>query len=435
MVFKMKSNARIDLEGLKQQAELTVVVKKYLGAPLRTNGRGLWWRCPFHQEKTGSFLVGGRPDRAQEYHCFGCGEHGDAIEFVRRMENLPDDGKGFMEAVKKLAEIAGMALPQGESRRETAPVEPGPSGPPSSAWQARAREFCAQAQAALWQPIGAGCLTWLREVRGLEDETIKEFALGWNAGTGKEAQTLWGMPERDKPVWLPQGLVIPGEVDGVMWYVKLRPSKEVRTYFQGKYYQVPMPLDTERGALLGCDRWRPGLPILLCEGEIDLFTVWQECRQIVNAGTLGGAAKGRAGDNLNLGRWLLRLATASRILVAYDADNAGQQAEEALGRISERFEGVVVPWGTDVNEFHTTGGNVAAWLQKVTGFEPAPVAAQIPKGYPVTLVFDSRPGLAVIGEQWRRLPDGRLEAWFNTPEELATVLDVVKAIGVYGGAQ
>lgn len=167
---------------------------------------------------------------------------------------------------------------------------------------------------------------------------------------------------------------------------------------------------------------------------MDLFTVWQECRQVVNAGTLGGAAKGRVGDNLNLGRWLLRLATASRILVAYDADNAGQQAEEALGRISERFEGVIVPWGTDVNEFHTTGGNVAAWLRKVTGFEPEPVKAQI-KGYPVRLVFDSRPGLAVIGEQWRRLPDGRLEAWFNTPEELETVLDVVKAIGVYGGAQ
>ena len=53
----------------------------------------------------------------------------------------------------------------------------------------------------------------------------------------------------------------------------------------------------------------------------------------------------------------------------------------------------------------------------------------------MTLVFESRPGLAVCSEQWRRLPDGRLEAWFNTPEELATVLDVVKAIGVYGGAQ
>ena len=423
--------SRVDVEGLKRTAELSLVVKHFLGAPARTNGRGMWWRCPFHTEKSASFLVGGRPDRAQEYHCFGCGQHGDAIEFVRRLENLPDDGKGFMEAVKKLAQISGMALPEGESRRETVVAEPGPSGPPTGVWQARAREFCAQAQAALWEPIGAGCLKWLREVRGLTDETIREFGLGWNAGTGKEAQALWGMPEREKPVWLPQGLVIPGLVDGVFWYVKVRPSKEVRTYFQGKYYQIPMPLETERGALLGCDRWRPGLPVLLCEGEMDLFTVWQECK-FVNPATLGGAAKGRAGEHLNFGRWLLRLATASRILVAYDADNAGQEADAALRRISERFEGVMVPWGADVNEFHTTGGDVAAWLRKVTGFEPEPQPA---KGYPVTLVFDSRPGLAVIGEQWRRLPDGRLEAWFNTAEELEAVLDVVKAIGVYGGAQ
>jgi len=424
--------SRIDVNGLKRTADLSLVVKHYLGAPARTNGRGLWWRCPFHAEKSASFLVGGRQDQAQQFHCFGCGQHGDVIEFVRRMEHLGEDGKAFVAAVKRVAEISGATLPTGGGSAADYEREEGPSGSPAMTWQARAREFCEQAQAALWSDLGVGCLRWLREVRGLADETIREWGLGWNVGTYKDASERWDLQERDKPVWLPQGLVIPGLVAGVMWYVKIRPSKTVRSYFQGKYYQVPMPLATERGALLGCDRWQPQLPALLCEGEMDCMTVWQEGRSLVNPGTLGGAAKGRTGERLNFGRWLLRLSAMPRILVAYDADVAGQQAEAALARISTRFEPVSVPWGTDVNEFHVSGGNVPGWLAQVLGVE----TPKVKPAYPVVLIFDNRPGLPVIGNQWRRLSDGRIEATFNSPEELELVLDVAKAIGVYGaGAQ
>lgn len=165
---------------------------------------------------------------------------------------------------------------------------------------------------------------------------------------------------------------------------------------------------------------------------MDCMTVWQEGRSLVNPGTLGGAAKGRTGERLNFGRWLLRLSAMPRILVAYDADVAGQQAEAALARISARFEPVSVPWGTDVNEFHVSGGNVPGWLAQVLGVE----TPKVKPAYPVVLIFDNRPGLPVIGNQWRRLSDGRIEATFNSPEELELVLDVAKAIGVYGaGAQ
>ncbi|WP_374448313.1 DNA primase, partial [Stella sp.] len=60
--------------------------------------------CPFHQEKTPSFTV---DERRGTFHCFGCGAHGNAIDFVMRSENL-----GFREVVERLAGEAGMALPQ-----------------------------------------------------------------------------------------------------------------------------------------------------------------------------------------------------------------------------------------------------------------------------------------------------------------------------------
>ena len=59
---------------------------------------------PFHSEKTPSFSV---VDDDGFYHCFGCGAHGDAISFLREM-----DGLDFMEAVERLADMAGLAMPK-----------------------------------------------------------------------------------------------------------------------------------------------------------------------------------------------------------------------------------------------------------------------------------------------------------------------------------
>lgn len=71
--------------------------------PLRAAGRTHKALCPFHTEKTPSFVV--NPER-QIFHCFGCHEGGDAITFLMKHERL-----GFMEAVRVLADRAGVALP------------------------------------------------------------------------------------------------------------------------------------------------------------------------------------------------------------------------------------------------------------------------------------------------------------------------------------
>ena len=62
--------------------------------------------CPFHNEKTPSFYVN---DAEGFYHCFGCNANGDAISFLRESEGLE-----FIEAVKQLASLAGMEMPQNE---------------------------------------------------------------------------------------------------------------------------------------------------------------------------------------------------------------------------------------------------------------------------------------------------------------------------------
>ena len=89
------------LEELKRKADIVNVVSRYV--KLEQKGRKYWGCCPFHSEKTPSFCV----DQEGFYHCFGCKEGGDVIKFVEKMESCD-----FMEAVKRLAEICHMELPE-----------------------------------------------------------------------------------------------------------------------------------------------------------------------------------------------------------------------------------------------------------------------------------------------------------------------------------
>ncbi|UPT75036.1 MAG: CHC2 zinc finger domain-containing protein [Elusimicrobiota bacterium] len=80
--------------------------------PLTRAGRNMKARCPFHQERSPSFIVS--PER-QTFHCFGCGEGGDAFSFVMKSESL-----SFMEAAEKLASRVGVKI---EADRELGPAD------------------------------------------------------------------------------------------------------------------------------------------------------------------------------------------------------------------------------------------------------------------------------------------------------------------------
>ncbi|MDE6597458.1 MAG: DNA primase [Clostridia bacterium] len=87
---------------LKEKVDIVEVAGGYL--TLERRGNGYWACCPFHHEKTPSFCINASD---QYYHCFGCGESGDVIKFVRELENIE-----FMDAVKLLAQRAGLEVPQ-----------------------------------------------------------------------------------------------------------------------------------------------------------------------------------------------------------------------------------------------------------------------------------------------------------------------------------
>ena len=98
------------LELIRSRLDIVELVGEYV--PLTRAGRNMKARCPFHQERSPSFIV--TPER-QTFHCFGCGEGGDAFTFVTKSENL-----SFMEAAEKLALRAGVKI---EADRELGPAD------------------------------------------------------------------------------------------------------------------------------------------------------------------------------------------------------------------------------------------------------------------------------------------------------------------------
>lgn len=130
---------------------------------LTRKGREYAGLCPFHNEKTPSFYV---VEDKGFFHCFGCGAHGDAVGFVMRSENLD-----FIEAVERLAGEAGLAVPQQtpqereRAQRQKTQLEA----------LAAAGEFY---ETQLWSAAGSRAREYL-SARGLDEETIRRFRLGW----------------------------------------------------------------------------------------------------------------------------------------------------------------------------------------------------------------------------------------------------------------
>jgi len=88
------------VEEVKQKTDIVSIINEYV--PLKKAGRNFKANCPFHQEKTPSFMVS---PELQIYKCFGCGETGDVFNFLEKQE-----GMDFAEALRFLAERVGVKL-------------------------------------------------------------------------------------------------------------------------------------------------------------------------------------------------------------------------------------------------------------------------------------------------------------------------------------
>lgn len=148
-----------DLEEIKNRLNIVDVIGEYL----RLEKAGGNWRglCPFHNEKSPSFMVS---EEKQIWHCFGCQKGGDAFSFIMEIEGLE-----FREALKILAEKAGVELKN--------------VNPKAAEKKNRTFEILELAtkffEFQLWEGPGkTKILNYLHD-RGLKDETIKEFRLGY----------------------------------------------------------------------------------------------------------------------------------------------------------------------------------------------------------------------------------------------------------------
>ena len=145
---------------IKYRNDLGELAASYM--QLKRRGRNLVGLCPFHGEKTPSFNI---YTENGSFYCFGCGTGGDIITFVMKIENLD-----YMEAVKFLAERAGMTMPEDDYD--------------DSMGKLRTRIYEANREAArffygkLMSKEGAEGLRYLRS-RGLADSTIRHFGLGF----------------------------------------------------------------------------------------------------------------------------------------------------------------------------------------------------------------------------------------------------------------
>ena len=156
----MASYSTAVLDDIRAGVDIVDLVGRFVN--LRKAGVNWKGLCPFHAEKTPSFMV--NPKKGI-FHCFGCGVGGDVFGFVMRQDRL-----SFPEAVRALARMAGVALPE----------DRGAQGADSGREELmRAMDLAARFYAeTLWKPAGARARKYLAE-RGIDPEVARRFGLGY----------------------------------------------------------------------------------------------------------------------------------------------------------------------------------------------------------------------------------------------------------------
>ncbi len=148
------------LDRLRDGNDIESVISNYI--ELKRRGRNLVGLCPFHNEKTPSFTV--YPE-TNSFFCFGCGIGGDAIGFIRNIENLD-----YIDSVKLLADRAGIKMPEDNYDDSVSKLK-------RRIYEAN-REAAKFFNETLYKPEGVEQLRYLTEKRALSHGVIKHFGLG-----------------------------------------------------------------------------------------------------------------------------------------------------------------------------------------------------------------------------------------------------------------
>ncbi len=321
--------------------------------------------CPFHAEKTPSFIV--TPER-ETWHCFGCGEHGDIFTFLMRR-----DGLDFRESLTRLAERAGVELSERTAREDRRKRRLREALEAAIAWY---REVLLQARQA------ERARAYLTE-RGFTEETLDRFTIGY-APNNWEALTkrLRGKGFTDAEL-TDAGLASPSTRGGV--YDRFRgriiiPIRDVSARAIGLGGRIlpgaegPKYLNSPATVLF--DKSRTLYGIDLAKGAIrrEKLTVIVEGYTDVMAAHQAGFANVVAslGTALTAGQVELANRYADAVALAYDVDLAGEAATqrgllEELGPVVSKVRVIRIPAGKDPDELIRTDPD--GWRQSVADAE------------------------------------------------------------------
>lgn len=155
--------------------------------------------CPFHHEKTPSFSVN---QLKQFYHCFGCGVHGDAINFLKEFEGL-----SFVDAIEQLAGTVGLEVPQDVIGAQKQAIE-------QPLYQLMAQVADYYQQQLKHHPHAEDAVNYLKN-RGLTGEVAKEYGLGFAPGGWDMIQSSFGKTAEQQETLQKVGLLIKNEQNQV----------------------------------------------------------------------------------------------------------------------------------------------------------------------------------------------------------------------------
>lgn len=355
------------IEDIKSKVSFVELVGRRV--KLIRRGKDYIGLCPFHHEKTPSFHV--NEDKGV-YHCFGCGAHGDALQFVMQVEKI-----SFTDAIEQIAHLVGTNLPA------PSPQEIQNNKKRLSLFEIMEKATCFYEQQ-LFRPIGKQALSYLQS-RGLSNQDIQKFRLGY-APPGKSLKQHLIQNSSDEQDLLELGLVSKSKIGDENNYdyfrnrilfpimdKKGRPiafgGRVMDSSSEPKYLNSPETPLFRKGENLyaiyqSSTSIREKNSVLLVEGYMDVIALHKA--GITNAVAPLGTALTE--DQLNL-LWKM----APEPIVCFDGDSAGQRASE---RAADRALPILKPgcslrfvWlseGLDPDEFLKLNGK-ASFLEQLKG--------------------------------------------------------------------
>lgn len=310
-------------EEVRDASDIVEVVSDYV--KLKRSGSGFTGLCPYHNEKTPSFHVS--PDRGI-YKCFGCGESGDVFKFV-----MDQEGVGFTEAIKQLADRYGVFIPE----EETTPEQDAHVQLKEGIYHALRYAGVFFYRNLIENPEAEKAMAYLQK-RGYNREIIKRFGLGYSPASGSDlwrSATNAGISEE----YLLEADLIKRSNRGDGFYDTFRGrlmfpifsrtnqviafagrvlgNEKTAKYINSAQTKVYNKSEVVFGLNYAKNEIRKQKEVILVEGYTDVITLNEhEVKNVVAS----------SGTALTSGQINLLSRYGEKIVMIYDSDSAGQNA-------------------------------------------------------------------------------------------------------------